>query len=215
MKLGSISPCRHCGKTLRLRSRGLCTTCYLDPSVRDLYPVAPRVVASLAGAIPPGARTRFEAHRGLAYSLAHQHSSGEWATDGDDICQEALIGLWKASVAFAREPRQEWLPYARASVNNEIRSYKSRRRSSRLPGFAAGEAESATCQDQAPGDAVEAAEEAAALLAKMRDKRLRAVAWLSFAEDLPPPEVARRIGMSVAWVAKAKAAILAHFRTCT
>lgn len=31
-------PCRHCGKCLILRPRGLCWTCYYDPKIRVQYP---------------------------------------------------------------------------------------------------------------------------------------------------------------------------------
>lgn len=32
------SPCRHCGRSVVLKARGLCWTCLQSPAVRDLYP---------------------------------------------------------------------------------------------------------------------------------------------------------------------------------
>lgn len=36
-----ICPCRHCGRTLTIRSRGLCQTCFDKPGIREKYPHLP------------------------------------------------------------------------------------------------------------------------------------------------------------------------------
>lgn len=36
-----ICPCRHCGRTLTIRSRGLCQTCFDRPGVKESYPHLP------------------------------------------------------------------------------------------------------------------------------------------------------------------------------
>lgn len=36
-----ICPCRHCGRTLTIRSRGLCQTCFDRPGVKENYPHLP------------------------------------------------------------------------------------------------------------------------------------------------------------------------------
>lgn len=65
---------------------------------------------------------QFNEHINLAYWIANKYVSN-YQKEKEDLYQEALIGLWKATCSFNKNKKVKFTTYAGVVINNEILLY--------------------------------------------------------------------------------------------